>query len=602
MTKFGTNDFVLRFANINGTGSATANGLVAKCLFRMGLPIGPKNMFPSNIQGLPTWYEIRVNDKGYIGRRGGVDLMVAMNPQTMAKDLEDIVAGGYVLYDSTKQIRDTAKKPEINYLEIPITEICRSHFSDPKQRTLLKNIVYVGALISLLGLDRDVLRQLLQEQIGHKKHLFDANIKALELGNEYAVSNFPSPLPLNVRKGNANAGKIMIEGNTAAGLGCVFGGATVAAWYPITPSTSLVDAFEKYCEKFRIDDATKTKKFAIVQAEDEIAAIGMTMGAQWMGARAFTATSGPGVSLMTEFLGFAYYAEIPLVLFDIQRVGPSTGMPTRTQQSDLLSCAFASHGDTKHILLFPAHPGECFDFGAKAFDYADRYQTPVIVMSDLELGMNEWISGELKWDDNYAFDRGKILSKEDLDKATQPFYRYLDVDGDGVPYRTLPYTHPSKGAFLTRGSGHDKFGRYTEDEVLYQENMDRLTHKFYGAAARLPAPILRKAAKATKTGVVCTGTLEEPLREALDMLGKEGMALDYMRIRAFPFHSDIKKFIDEHDQIIVIDQNRDAQLRSLLITETDTNPAKILSVRSYGGMPATALELSGKIKACGAML
>ncbi|MGE0173038.1 MAG: 2-oxoacid:acceptor oxidoreductase subunit alpha [Oligoflexales bacterium] len=598
MANFGVNDFVVRFANVNGTGSATANSLVAKTIFRMGVPIGPKNMFPSNIQGLPTWYEIRINGQGFTGRRGGVDLMIAMNAQTMAQDTKDVVSGGYLLYDSTKPLRAEQRRSDINYIELPITDLCRDAFTDPRHRTLLKNIVYVGGLCALLDLDEDIVAGLLFEQIGKKKALYEMNLQALASGRDYARKNFDCPLPFKVKKETKlTDGMILMEGNEACGLGCVYAGATVAAWYPITPSTSLVDGFSKFCQRFRVDENAQEKNYAIVQAEDEIAAIGMVVGANWMGSRAFTATSGPGVSLMNEYLGFAYYAEIPTVLFNIQRVGPSTGMPTRTQQPDILSAAFASHGDTKHILLFPANPNECFDFSRIAFNLSDKYQTPVIVMSDLELGMNEFMAPKLQLG-SIPLDRGKVLSKDGLDKLTKPYYRYEDLDGDGVPYRTLPYTHPSKGANLTRGSGHDRYGRYTEDPDLYQDNVDRILRKFYNSRQDSPAPVTRKASKA-QVGIVCVGVVEEPLKEALAILEKENVQLDFMRIRSFPFHDEVKDFLQNHKQVIVLDQNRDGQLRSLLLIECEVNPDKLKSIKSYGGMPATALELVSKIRETG---
>lgn len=592
----GVNDFVLRFANVNGSGSASANSMVAKSFFRMGLPIGPKNMFPSNIQGYPTWYEIRVNEKGYTGRRGGVDFMVAMNPQTFAKDTEAVSTGGYLLYDSTRFLPEAAKRKDITYIPVPLTEMCLEKFTNPKSRAMLKNIVYVGVLAALLDIDYDVLKTLIQDLYGKKPKILESNFVALELGYSYTKKNFQCPLPLKVAKRDIVKDKILLEGNAAAGLGAVYAGATVCAWYPITPSTSVIDSFTKYCNKYRVDPETGKKKFAIIQAEDELSAIGMVLGANWNGSRAFTATSGPGVSLMTEFLGYAYYAEIPAVLFNIQRVGPATGMPTRTAQADLISCAYASHGDTKHLLLFPATANECFEFSHKAFDAADRFQTPVIVMSDLELGMNEWLSDPLTWDDNFTPDRGKVLDEHALDTRDKPFFRYLDEDGDGVPYRTLPGTHPTKAAYFTRGSGHDKYGRYTEDGDLFQENLDRIVRKFETAESYLPAPVIRHRDPKAKVGVICIGTTEEPLHEALDLIAAEGHVVNDMRIRAFPFSKEVQDFMDSHEKIVVVDQNRDAQLRSLLILEFDYNPKKLLSVTNYDGLPATAFALAKRIK------
>ncbi len=591
----GINDFVIRFANVNGTGSASANSMVAKSFYRMGIPIGPKNMFPSNIQGLPTWYEVRVNERGYTGRRGGVDIMVAMNAQTFAQDNAEVSSGGYLLYDSTRPLRAQDQRSDITYLPVPFTELCLPEFPNPKSRPLLKNVVYVGSLAAFLDIPLNLLQDLLREQFGDKPKLIEANFKALDLGYRYAKENFQCPLPLHSKATDKVGERILLEGNAAAGLGCVYAGATVAAWYPITPSTSLVDAFAKYCRKYRVDKISGKNRYAVVQAEDELSAIGMVLGAMWNGARAFTATSGPGVSLMSEFLGFAYYAEVPVVLFDVQRVGPSTGMPTRTQQSDLLACAYASHGDTKHVLLFPANPNECFTMAAQAFDLAERLQTPVIVLSDLEIGMNDWLSEPLTWDDTYRPDRGKVLDKTALDAAAKPFYRYLDSDNDGIPYRTYPGTHPSKGAYFTRGSGHDKFGRYTEDAELYRENFARLLHKWRTAASLVPQSVEHRHGGGQDWGVIYFGSTEEPLREALAELATQGVSVDALRIRAFPFPSDVAAFIAAHKQILVVEQNRDAQLKTMLMSELGIDPARLISVLSYDGLPVTAAFLVSAI-------
>ena len=579
------NEFVLRFANVNGTGSASANGLVARALFRMGLPVGPKNIFPSNIQGLPTWFEIRVSEAGHTGRRGSVDLMVAMNGQTFAEDVRSVEPGGYLLYDSSKPLAPELRRPDINFLDVPLTEMVTHAFSNPRQRLLFKNIAYVGVLSALLNIEPDVVEQLLGEQFRGKEKLIAPNMKAFEMGRAAALERFACPLPMHAERRQAVGDRILIDGNSAAGLGCLYAGATVAAWYPITPSTSLVDAFSGYCEQFRVNP-DGSKRYAILQAEDELAAIGMVVGAAWNGARSFTATSGPGVSLMTEFLGLAYYAEIPVVLFDIQRCGPSTGMPTRTQQSDLLSSAYASHGDTKHVLLFPASPKECFDMAAQAFDLAERLQTPVLVMSDLDLGMNDWLSEPLSWDDSYAPDRGKVVSTEQLEEGFK-FFRYLDVDGDAIPYRTLPGTHPSKGAFFTRGSGHDRLGAYTEDGDKYQDNVDRLRRKFDTAARLVPEPVIERDSGAS-AGVIYFGTSAEVMPEALEGLAAQGLDVDALRLRAFPFSQAVYDFIAAHDTVFVVEQNRDAQLRAMLQIEGDISPAKLVPVLNYDGMPVTA--------------
>lgn len=606
MTSVAINEGVLKFANVNGSGSASANGLLAKAIFRMGVPIGPKNIFPSNIQGLPTWYEIRVSARGFLGRRGGVDLMVAMNPQSLPSDIAEVVSGGAVLLDSTRPLAKELRREDVRFIEIPITALCAQEFPNAKDRSLLKNVVYVGAVMALLGVERDTVVALLKEQYGKKPALLEANIKALELGAAYAIEHLSSPgLSIRIERMVSQAARgldaggpasrpIMIDGNTAAALGCIYAGATVAAWYPITPSTSLVDAFDRYCHKLRIDPATQKKRFAILQAEDELCAVGVVLGAAWNGARAFTATSGPGISLMTEFLGLAYYAEIPAVIFDIQRVGPSTGMPTRTQQSDLLACAYASHGDTHHILLFPATPAECFEFAAMAFDLADRFQTPVIVLSDINLGMNEWMSGPLTWRDDYVPDRGKVVTRAQLDAGAK-FFRYLDKDGDGVCERTYPGTHPARGSYFTRGSGHDKLGRYTEDPALYQENLDRLRKKFVTAAGALPRPEITRRSGA-KLSLVYWGTTAEAIPEALEILkARHGIECQTMRVRGFPWNQEIEAFCSQEPGVCVIEQSRDGQLRSLLMTELDLDPKRLASVRIYDGQPIAAELLAQRL-------
>ncbi len=471
------NDFVIRFANVNGTGSASANFLFCKSIFRMGIPATPKNIFPSNIQGLPTWYEVRVSEKGYLGRREGIDIMVAVNPQSIKADLQSVRPGGYFIYDSTKKLPPDYERPDIHFLGIPMMEMCNNAFSDARQRQLFKNIIYVGALSALLDIEFEVFEALLAEQFAGKERLIEPNIKALQMGVAYAREHFACPMDIRVERRDAIGDSILVDGNSACALGAVYGGATVAAWYPITPSTSTVEAFMDYCKAYRENPETGERNVAIIQAEDELAAIGMVIGANWNGARAFTATSGPGLSLMNEFLGLAYFAEIPTVLIDVQRTGPSTGMPTRTQQSDILEAAYASHGDTKHVLLFPSNPKECFDMTADAFDLAEQLQTPVIVMTDLDLGMNDHISPPFEWDDSRSYQRGKVLGAEELEQIER-FGRYLDVDDDGIPYRTLPGTHPTKGSFFTRGTSRDEYAVYTENGAAYQRNMDRLVKQW----------------------------------------------------------------------------------------------------------------------------
>ncbi len=624
------NDFVVRFANVNGTGSASANALFTKAVFRMGVPVTPKNIFPSNIQGLPTWYEVRVSEKGYLGRREGVDLMIAVNPQSMKKDYADVHAGGYFLYDSSKPLPPGYDRKDISHIGIPLMALCNAEFTDARQRQLFKNIIYIGALSALLDIEFAVLEGQLAEQFKGKEKLIEPNIKALNIGVNYCKENFDCPLDIRVERRDLLGDKILFGGNSACGLGAVYAGATVAAWYPITPSTSVVDAFAKYAAKYRVDPDTGKNNYAIVQAEDELAAIGMVMGACWNGARSFTATSGPGVSLMNEFLGLGYFAEVPTVLIDVQRTGPSTGMPTRTQQSDILLAAYASHGDTKHPLLFPASPKECFEMTVDAFDLTERLQTPVIIMTDLDLGMNDHISEPLTWDDSRVYDRGKVLTSEQLDKIyhvmsngngngnnaeAQPdqeaehagdfleqfnskWGRYLDIDDDGIPYRTIAGTNPTRGAFVTRGSSRDEYGVYTEDGAAYQRNVDRLAKKWETAATLVPEPEILSASGANEVrdGVIYFGTSSYAAEEALEFLAADGIQLDAMRARGFPFGESFRDFVDAHERIFVIEQNRDAQFRSLMMIELGVDASKLISVLNYDGMPITADNIYRQIK------
>ena len=581
------NDLVVRFANVNGTGSASANTLFAKSVFRMGVPVSAKNIFPSNIQGLPTWYEVRVSEKGYLGRREGIDLLVAVNPQSLAKDIASVRPGGVLLYDDSKPLQPELHREDIRLLGIPMIRMAMEHFPEPRTQLLMKNMIYVGALTALLDMDTEATRQLIRDQFGSKEKLIVMNDLALDLGRKYVLEHFDCPLEMRIERRDLLPGHIMVDGNTATALGAVYGGATVAAWYPITPSTSVMDAFAAYCEEYRVDPNTGRHRYAIVQAEDELASVGMVIGANWNGARAFTATSGPGISLMSEFLGLAYFAEIPAVLVDVQRGGPSTGMPTRTQQADLLACAYASHGDTKHVLLFPSDPLECFEMTAQAFDLAERLQTPVMVLTDLDLGMNDHVCPEFAWDDKRRYDRGKVLSAQELDEV-KTWGRYLDVDGDGIPYRTLPGTHPSKGAFFTRGTSKDEYARYTEEADAYQRNMDRLLVKWRTAATLVPASEPLPTPGKADAGMLFFGTSAHAAREARDILAESGMAVEGLRIKGFPFHQDVRDFIDRHDTIYVVEQNRDAQLRTLLIQELDVPNHKLVPVLHYDGMPITA--------------
>ncbi|EMS33536.1 2-oxoglutarate oxidoreductase, alpha subunit [Mariniradius saccharolyticus AK6] len=589
------NDFIVRFANVNGTGSASANYLFAKSIFRMGIPVTPKNIFPSNIQGLPTWYEVRVSEKGYLGRREGVDLMVSVNPQSMAQDVKNVKSGGYFIYDSTKRLAPPLFREDVNYLGIPMMEMANEAFSDPRKRQLLKNIIYVGALSKLLQIDMPELEKLIAEQFEGKAQLVEANMEALRLGRTYVEENFTYPLPFFLEKRDLIKDKILVDGNTACGLGAVFGGATVMAWYPITPSTSVAEAFEDYCKVYRIDPDTGTHKYAIVQAEDELAAMGMVIGANWNGARGFTATSGPGVSLMNEFLGLAYFAEVPAVLIDVQRAGPSTGMPTRTQQSDLLLAAYASHGDTKHVLLLPSTPKECFDMTVQSFDLAERLQTPIMVMTDLDLGMNDHVSEPFHWDEKKKYDRGKVLSAEELEHIGR-FGRYLDVDGDGIPYRTYPGTHPTKGSFFTRGTSRDEYAAYTEDGAAYKRNMDRLLVKWETAKKIVPAAQLYQENQQSELGMLFFGTSQFSAEEAKDLLQEEGITLDAIRIKAFPFGKEVVDFVQSHRVIFVIEQNRDGQMRKMMINELETNPSTLIPILNYDGMPITADAIKNQIK------
>jgi 2-oxoglutarate ferredoxin oxidoreductase subunit alpha len=588
------NEFAFKIATANGTGSASANGLIMQAIFRMGVPVTGKNVFPSNIQGLPTWYEIRVNKHGYTARTPHFDLMVALNPATYAKDVAEVRPNGWLVYDSTWPLDERLKRSDVTYVGIPLAEMCNSSFKGVRERILMKNIAYAGALAALLDMDTEIIRVLLNAKYGAKKALMDSNQKAVDLGYNFAREHFDCPLPIRLEAMDATKDSILIDGNTSAALGALYAGATVGAWYPITPATSLMEAFRGFCRKYRRDPATKKNLACILQAEDELAAIGMVIGASWAGARAFTPTAGPGISLMNEFIGLAYYAEVPAVVFDVQRTGPSTGMPTRTQQCDLMICAYASHGDTRHICLYPSDPREAFECAVKAFDLADRFQTPVFVLSDLDIGMNDWMIPKLQWDDSYRPDRGKVLSAEDLERVTT-FHRYLDQDGDGIPYRTFPGTHP-KGAYFTRGSGHNKFGGYTEDDIEYTEVIDRVARKIQGAAKAVPAPVMLSRPGA-KMGVVTVGGCHAACVEAMDLLAKDGVPLDYMRVRGFPFGEEVGRFLDAHEVNFIVEQNRDAQLRSLLMLESGVHAEKLESVRYYGGFPMSAHHVIEGVRA-----
>ena len=588
------NDFVIKFANVNGSGSASANELFAKSFLRMGIPVSPRNIFPSNIQGLPTWYEVRVTEKGHLGRRGGVDLMVAMNPQTWAEDVKEIDPGGYLFYDNTKPLPPSRFRDDIQVIGMPLTEICNATYTDSRERQLFKNILYVGALAGMMGVEPEVIAELIGEQYKGKEKLLKPNLNAFQLGLNFAKEHLKDAMGLKTKRAYAVGDKIFIEGNAAAALGCLYGGATVCAWYPITPSSSLAEAFQRSCSKLRVDKDTGKNKFAIIQAEDELASIGIVVGAGWNGARAFTATAGPGISLMSEFIGLAYFAEIPAVIIDVQRGGPSTGMPTRTQQSDVMKCAYASHGDTKHVLLFPEDPYECFEMGAQAFDLAERLQTPVFMMTDLDIGMNQRLCNPLVWDDARRYDRGKLMTEKMLE-AGMEFGRYLDVDGDGIPYRTLPGTHPTKGAYFTRGTSKNAHAVYSEAGPDYVYNMQRLLKKFETAKTLVPKPVLTPSKEPARFGCIYYGSTSPAMHEALESLSQSGIFVNALRVRAFPFQDEIFDFVQSHSKVFVVEQNRDAQLKTLLVNDAGINPASLISVLHYDGTPITARYITEEI-------
>jgi len=588
------NDFVVKFANVNGSGSASANELFAKSFLRMGIPVSPRNIFPSNIQGLPTWYEVRVTERGWLGRRGGVDLMVAMNPQTWNQDVKEIEPGGYLFYDDTRPLPASKFRPDIHVIGMPLTDMCNDNYTDSRERQLFKNIIYVGALASMIGIEPGVIAELIGEQYKGKEKLLKPNVNAFQLGYHYAQEKLKDALGLKARRADAVGDKIFVDGNSAAALGCVYGGATVCAWYPITPSSSLAEAFQRYCGRLRVDKDSGKHKYAIVQAEDELASIGIVVGAGWNGARAFTATSGPGVSLMTEFIGLAYFAEIPAVIINVQRGGPSTGMPTRTQQSDVIACAYASHGDTKHVLLFPEDPHECFEFAAQALDLAERLQTPVFVMTDLDIGMNQRLCKPFAWDDSRKYDRGKVMTAEELE-AGKDFGRYLDVDGDGIPYRTYPGTHAKRGAYFTRGTTKNAYAAYSEAGPDYVYNVQRLLKKFETAKTLVPKALLTASKEPARFGAIYYGSTSPAMHEALEALAAKGIFVNALRVRAFPFQDEIFDFVQSHTKVFVIEQNRDAQLKTLLVNDAGINPANLISVLHYDGTPITARFITNEI-------
>ncbi len=585
------NDWSLQVATVNGSGSQSANTVILRTIFQMGVPVSGKNLFPSNIAGLPTWYTIRANRHGYIARKKEIDFLVAMNPETAIEDVKSLAAGAAVLYDEPLNLR--AVRNDVIYYSVPFDKIVAGVCPEAKLRKLVKNMIYPGVLAHLFGFDMAEMEKAIRRQFGKKQKAADLNVNAAKAGYDYAVANLEKQDPFWVERMNENQGKIIIDGNSAAALGCMFAGVTVVTWYPITPSSSLVESLIDYMKKYRIGPDGKAT-FAIVQAEDELAAVGMVIGAGWAGARSMTATAGPGISLMSEFTGLAYYVEVPTVIWDIQRVGPSTGLPTRTSQGDIITTALLSHGDTKHILLFPSMPEECFSMASEAFDLAEQFQTPVFVMSDLDLGMNNWMAHSFEYPTK-PINRGKVLSKEDLDRLGG-FARYKDVDGDGIGYRTLPGTDHPTAAWFARGSGHNEKSQYSERPDDYVNNLDRLKKKIDTARGFIPKPEV-VANGTSKVGVIAYGTSHWAMTESRDQLKREyDVDIDYLRLRAFPFNKEVHDFIANHDRVYVVDQNRDGQLRDLL--KLDIDPAqvtKLRSVRHYNGLPIDARSITDEI-------
>jgi 2-oxoglutarate ferredoxin oxidoreductase subunit alpha len=582
------NDMVIHVATVNGSGSQSANTALLRSIFQMGIPVSGKNLFPSNIQGLPTWFTIRANKDGYVARRNAIDLLVAMNPETAHEDLFQIGPGALVIYDEPLKL--DSLRDDVEFYPVPFTKLVKPIVDNSKLRKLVRNIVYDGVVAKLIGIEMEEVEAAIRKQFKTKPKAAELNISAARAGYEFATDNLPTQNKFRLQRMNKTKGKIIIDGNAAAALGCMFAGVSVVTWYPITPSSSLVEQLIDYLKRYRIDPETGKATFAVLQAEDEIAALGMVLGAGWAGARAMTSTSGPGISLMSEFSGFAYFAEIPGVVFDIQRVGPSTGLPTRTMQGDILSTAFLSHGDTKHILLFPSSPEDNFELAGTAFDLAEQFQTIVFVMSDLDLGMNNWMADPFAYPQK-PFDRGKVLNAEALEKI-EDFGRYKDVDGDGVPYRTLPGMKHHKAPYFVRGSGHDEYARYTEDHVVYEKLLKRLERKFKTASKYVPGPVIDSMDGAI-IGIVAYGTSHYPIVEIRDILrDKYGIKTNYLRLRAYPFTGELAEFIDSHDRIYVIDQNRDAQMLQLMKIEYDGKRThKLRSILNYDGLPLSTDHL-----------
>jgi 2-oxoglutarate/2-oxoacid ferredoxin oxidoreductase subunit alpha len=586
------NDFSIQVATVNGSGSQTANLVLLRSILLMGVPVSGKNMFPSNIAGLPTWYTIRASKRGYVGRKKEVDFLVAMNPETAKEDVLTLDPGAAVVYDEPLKLNTL--RTDLTFYSVPYDKLVAPVCPDAKLRRLVRNMIYDGILAKLLGIDMALMEQALNKQFGKKRKAVELNVGALKAGWDFAEANFTKQDPFYIEAMNETAGKILIEGNAAAAIGCMMAGVTVVAWYPITPSSSLCESLIAYMKKYRIDRDTGKATFAIVQAEDEIASLGMVIGAGWAGARAMTATAGPGISLMSEFAGLAYYAESPAVVFDVQRVGPSTGLPTRTAQGDLLTTAFLSHGDTKHIMIIPHSVEECYTMAQDAFDLAEHFQTPVFVMMDLDLGMNNWMSDGFKYPDK-PFNRGKILTGDTLKKIGE-WGRYKDVDGDGIPYRTIP--GDGQPAYFARGSGHNARGQYSERPDDYVENMDRLARKFETARAHVPRPVVDRNQKA-KIGFIAYGTSHYATEESRDQLREEmKVETSYLRLRAYPFTDELGSFIDTHDRIYVIEQNRDAQMLQLMKLElSPERVSKLRSVLHYNGLPIDARSITDDVLA-----
>ena len=584
------NDFSIIVATVNGSGSQSANSVLLKSIFGMGIPVSGKNLFPSNIAGLPTWYTIRASKDGYVARKRETDVLIALNPETAREDILALPQGGVAIYEEKLDLKQ--HRNDVVCYPVPFDKLTAEVCPEAKLRKLVKNMVYVGAAAQLLHIDLGIVEKGVRKQFAKKQKVFDLNFGAVKAGYDYAAANFTKQDPYFLEPMNETAGKIVIDGNAACGMGAVFAGVTVVAWYPITPSTSLIEATTDLLKKFRVTPEGKAT-FAVVQAEDELAAIGMVLGAGWAGARSMTSTSGPGISLMAEFAGLGYYAELPGVIFDVQRTGPSTGMPTRTQQADLLSTAFLSHGDTRHVVLLPGSVKECFELSYQAFDLAERLQTPVFVLTDLDLGMNNWMSEPFAYPDK-PLDRGKVLTAEDLEKLGG-FARYRDVDGDAIPWRTLPGTNHPKAAYFTRGSGHNDAAGYTEKPDEYQAIMDRLTRKFETARKLVPAPEVVKNGT-SKIGFLAFGTTDFALRESLDQIRDEyGKTVDYMRIRAYPFAHEIHDFVAAHERVYVVEQDRDAQLASLLKLDLPAEQVvKLRSILHYNGLPIDARSITSE--------